>query len=268
MNIKEELRPSLVVTTYNWPEALTLVFDCILRQTYLPSEVIIADDGSDERTKAVIDQFRETAPFPVIHVWQEDLGFRAAEIRNKAISASSSEYIIIIDGDILIHPDFVKDHARRSRPGFFIAGGRILLSPEKTTELLDNRKNWLKKSELSWKQRLKLARVTWLSSLMYWYKAKNYRYGASCNMSFYRKDIEAINGFDEEFQGYGVEDFDLMLRFMNSGTRKRYLRFCALSCHLHHTYRGGGETVDANNRRLRHHEIMGTVVCRQGLCRL
>ena len=110
---------SLIVTTYNRPEALLLVLKSIEFQTLSPLEVIVADDGSDERTKNLISDFNLLSELEIIHSFQEDLGFRAAEARNKAISISKSEYIILVDGDMVLHPEFVADHFKNAKFGFF-----------------------------------------------------------------------------------------------------------------------------------------------------
>ncbi|MFM7720217.1 MAG: glycosyltransferase, partial [Sediminibacterium sp.] len=94
---------ALIIATYNWPQALQQTLRSVAHQTILPNEVLIADDGSDERTANLIQQFKEAHPtINIIHVWHEDNGFRLAAIRNKSISMAQSEYIIQIDGDIIL----------------------------------------------------------------------------------------------------------------------------------------------------------------------
>lgn len=213
-------RPSLVITTYNKPDYLHLVLQSTFVQTLPPLEVVIADDGSGEDTRRLVEKFRETAPFPVKHVWHEDRGFRAAAIRNRGFAVCESEYIITIDGDILLHPDFVKDHVRYAREGYFTSGGRINLKPELTEKMIKTEQLWVKFGDLALKKRLKLFRSSLPAKLFLHYKAKSYKYGVSANMAFWTKDIKVINGFDEDFVGYGFEDFDVMLRFMNAGIKK------------------------------------------------
>lgn len=243
-----------------------MVLQSTLVQTLLPLEVIVADDGSGEETRKVVDKFRETAPFPVKHVWHEDLGFRLAAIRNRGLAVCESEYILSIDGDILLHPDFVKDHVRYARKGYFTSGGRINLKPELTKELIGKEQLWVKYRDLTLKKKLKLFRNSLLAKLCLTYKAKSYRYGIGANMAFWTKDIKAINGFDEGFVGYGFEDFDVMLRFMNSGIKKQYLRFRALTCHLYHPYnRGTAESFDLNRRRFEANEANHVSYCEKGM---
>lgn len=265
----KSLRPSLVITTYNKPGYLHLVLQSSLIQTLLPLEVVVADDGSGVETRKLVEKFRETAPFPVKHVWHEDLGFRLAAIRNKGLAVCESEYVISIDGDILLHPDFVKDHMHYARDGYFTSGGRISLMPELTEKMIKTEQLWVKPDDLVLKKRSKLFRSSLLAKLFLNYKAKSYKYGAGANMAFWTKDIKAINGFDESFVGYGFEDFDVMLRFMNSGIKKQYLRYRALTCHLYHPYnRGTKESFNLNKERFEANEANHVAYCEKGIDKL
>lgn len=104
------MKTALLVSTYNWPEALDLIFRSLLKQKELPDEVLIADDGSGEATKKLIADFKAGSTLAVKHVWQEDHGYHKSKILNKAIAASEADYIIQIDGDCLMHPHFIHDH--------------------------------------------------------------------------------------------------------------------------------------------------------------
>src|SRR4029453_8718614 len=132
---ENQMRTCLIVTTYNWPEALHLTLASVARQTRRPDEKIGADAGSGPATRAVIDQWR-AAGLPLQHVWQEDEGFRLARSRNRAIAAARAEYILLVDGDMVLHPQFVADHVRCARPDCFIQGARPQLSAATTAQLL------------------------------------------------------------------------------------------------------------------------------------
>src|SRR3546814_319958 len=103
---------SLIVSTYNWPEALTCCLNSIAAQTVLPTEIIIADDGSTEETKNATVDWSKRTHIPLIHVWHADQGFRLSEIRNKAIQRAAHPYIIQIDGDIILDSNFIEDHLK------------------------------------------------------------------------------------------------------------------------------------------------------------
>ncbi len=119
------MKTSLIVTTYNWPEALELSLLSALNQKVLPGEIIVADDGSTDETRVLVEKIAVFSPVPIIYSWQEDKGFRAARSRNKAIAKSSGEYIILIDGDMVLEKRFIRDHLECAKPGHFIQGNAI-----------------------------------------------------------------------------------------------------------------------------------------------
>lgn len=121
---------SLLVSTYNWPRALYLCLDSVMQQTILPDEILIADDGSGMATRDVVKHFERISPVPVRHIWHEDRGFRVATIRNKAIAASTCNYIIQIDGDLILERHFVQDHILFAKPGCYVSGSRGIITPK------------------------------------------------------------------------------------------------------------------------------------------
>ncbi len=131
------MKLTLIITTYNWPESLLLVFESIKCQTILPYEVIIADDGSTKDTKNLINSLKKDLNLNIIHSWQEDIGFRASRSRNKAIFKSSGDYIVLIDGDMILHPEFINDHINNAQPSYFVQGSRVLLTQDNTKQALD-----------------------------------------------------------------------------------------------------------------------------------
>jgi glycosyltransferase involved in cell wall biosynthesis len=119
---------TLCITTYNSPNYLDLTLLSVLKQSILPQEVIIADDGSGEDTQHLIEHYKSIFPIPLLHCWHPDKGFRVAKIRNKAILTSHCEYLIFIDGDIVLHRHFIRDHVKNSKSQHFIQGSRVLVS--------------------------------------------------------------------------------------------------------------------------------------------
>ena len=132
------MRVSVIITTYNRPDALLLVLKSIENQTKLPEEVIVADDRSDDNTEKLITSYQESSSLNIIHSWQEDKGFRVAKSRNKAIAISNFEYIVLVDGDMILHTKFVQDHLDNAEPGYFIQGTRVLLTQNRTRQVLNN----------------------------------------------------------------------------------------------------------------------------------
>jgi len=224
---------SLIITTYNRPDALLLVLRSIEFQALTPDEVIIADDGSGNDTKAAICAFQKTSDLNIIHSWQEDNGFRAAKSRNKAIAKSSSDYIILIDGDMILHPKFIQDHVNNAESGYFIQGTRVLLTKNTTSKALKDMNIQFSFFSQGIQNRKNAIHSNFLSKLFS--KKKNYLRGIkTCNMAFFKKDCINVNGFNNDFEGWGKEDSEFIVRLLNSGINRKNLRFNALQFHLWH----------------------------------
>ena len=224
---------SLIITTYNRPDALLLVLRSIELQILTPHEVIIADDGSGDDTKDTILAFQKTSDLNIIHSWQEDNGFRAAKSRNKAIAKSSSDYIILIDGDMILHPEFIKDHINNAEPSYFIQGTRVLLTENATKDALRDMNINFSFFSQGIQNRKNTIHSNFLSKLFS--KKKNYLRGIkTCNMSFFKKDCINVNGFNNDFEGWGKEDSEFIVRLLNSGINRKNLRFNAVQLHLWH----------------------------------
>jgi len=227
------MKTSLIISTYNWPEALELVLKSVLKQVLLPSEIIIADDGSDIVTKKLIEKFKELFAIPLIHVWHEDSGFQKAIILNKAIAKSSGNYIIQIDGDCILHDKFIKDHVVKSEKGVYLHGARVNIKQKYLFELFENQQVNFNFGSKGIKKR---TRALYSKTLSDKYKkksqfSKKYR---GCNTSFFKKDFIAVNGYNEEFKGWGREDSELALRFHNLGLFSKRLRYNGIVYHIWH----------------------------------
>ena len=227
------MRISLIVTTYNRADALFLVLKSIKNQSCEPFEVIIADDGSNNLTKTIIDEFSETSNLNVIHSFQEDLGFRAAESRNKAIAKASGDYIILIDGDMLLHPNFIKKKKKNATKGFYIQGSRVLLSQIKTEKVLISKDISINVLNNGLSNKLNGIHSAFLAKF-FSTKSSFLKGVKSCNMSFYRKDCIKVNGFNGSFIGWGREDSEFVTRLFNNGVKRKNLKFSAIQFHLWH----------------------------------
>jgi len=234
---------SVLVTTYNWPEALEKVLLALAGQSVLPLEVIVADDGSGEQTRARIASIAQWYPVPLRHSWQPDQGFRAALSRNRAIAAATGEYVIMLDGDMVPHPAFIADHIAAARRGSFIQGMRVLTDATGRDRLLASDRTTLGFFEPGIRRRRHTLRLPWLAGLV-----ADVSEGASvkaiktCNQGWWRSDLVALNGFDERYEGWGREDVDLAVRAIRAGITRRSLRFAALAIHLYHPERHDGAT--------------------------
>ncbi|MET3653771.1 glycosyltransferase family 2 protein [Dyella japonica] len=267
-----DLKVSVVLLTYNWPQALERMLEGLARQTQLPYEVIVADDGSTEETAALVKRMAATFPVPLRHMWQEDRGFRAARARNRGIAASRGDYVILLDGDMLIHPHFIADHLMLAERGFFLQGGRIKATPEASQRLLAGEAPvfapWSEANfdEFDGTKRLYAFRAPPLAR----WKSRSRNGGRvmSCNMSFWRDDLLRVNGFDERMEGYGAEDRELAARLENTGLKRRALKWAALAVHLWHNSRSPPDVDDMslpNNRLFHETRTQGITWCERGI---
>lgn len=223
---------SLIISTYNWPRALYLCLDSVMQQSMLPNEILIADDGSGMETRDVVRHFEQISPVPVRHIWHEDRGFRVAAIRNKAIAASRCDYLIQIDGDLILQRNFIQDHLAFARPGHYVAGSRGMLTRELTQQVLDGTITSLSPLTKGVYCSNNVMRIPFISAF---YRMLSPAYNPrSCNMALWREDALRVNGYDEAFEGWGYEDTELGLRLKNSGIHQLRIKFRAVAFHLHH----------------------------------
>ncbi len=224
---------SLVISTYNWPQALELVLLSAKRQSTLPDEVIVADDGSGEETRNLIEGFQKDFPVPLHHIWHEDNGFQKSIILNKAIAKAKGDYIIAIDGDMIMERHFVEDHLALSEPNVFVYGKRVKLKESILSLMFRKKKIRFNFFSAGVSKRGRTLRIPYLADK---YEANDFRYGAvrGCNISFWRGDFIKVNGYNEEMTGWGKEDTELTHRFFNNGMLGKNVKYRAIAYHIYH----------------------------------
>lgn len=252
---------AVIISTYNSPDYLRRVMEGYRAQSRYPDELIIADDGSTDETARVVREFAASAPFKVQHVWHEDTGFRLAEIRNKAIAAATSDYVIFSDGDCIPHPCFVEDHGRAIRSGCFVTGKRMLLRKEISRDFAWSGTPhavacWLR-GQLTGGHHL--IRLPWLIR-----KKQGFKGLRGCNIAVFRSDLLAINGFNEQIVGWGREDTELVVRLLALGRTRLELPFSALVLHLWHPENSRNNLTE-NDRLLENVISSGTTRCEYGI---
>jgi len=235
------MKVSVIISTYNSPEWLEKVlwgYEC---QTYKNFEIIVADDGSDNATRSLVEKFETQAKLNIIHVWHEDRGFQKSEILNKAIQAATTDYLIFSDGDCIPRNDFVQVHAMKAAPGYFLSGGYFMLSME-TSKAITRRDiqngnafdvQWLKDHGLARTYKtLKLTSKGNLERFLNFVTPTKATWNGH-NSSGWKKDILDVNGFNEQMQ-YGGQDRELGERLINKGIRGKQIRYSAVCVHLDH----------------------------------
>ncbi|MBO5063504.1 MAG: glycosyltransferase [Campylobacter sp.] len=240
---------SLVVTTYNNEKYLEQVLKSIESLDYLPNEVLIADDGSGKNTANLISKFKQNFPCELRHIWHEDRGFRASAIRNKAINSAKSEYIIIIDGDMVLDRNFILDHLKFAKKNQILQGSRVVLNESQTVSIIRGGNVCEFKSFKSTRNAIlsKLIYKSWAIKLDFFNKKDFIKGIRSCNMSFYKSDCMAIGGFNESFIGWGREDSEFVARFLFNGGELRRMKFAGIAYHLYHA-ENSREMLESNHQ--------------------
>lgn len=250
------MRIAVIVTTYNRPDALTAALAGYQAQRDAEFELFVADDGSTGDTRHVVDEFKARAKFPVTHVWHEDQGFRAAAIRNRALAATRADYVVFSDGDCVPARHFVARHARLAERGWFVAGNRVLLSAGFTARVLRDQlpihewppgawlAAWAKRDINRWLPLVMLPDGAFRKSA-----PRRWEGVKTCNLAAWRDDLMRVNGLDEAYSGWGLEDSDLVIRLLHAGVKHKSARFAAPVFHLWHA-ENDRSRLPENQRRL------------------
>jgi glycosyltransferase involved in cell wall biosynthesis len=248
---------SVIVSTYNQPRHLQRCLLALGQQSHSDFDILVADDGSTEDTGKLVEQFARTSAVPVRHVWHKDRGFRKTQILNKAVFATRSDYLVFIDGDCVAHRDFVREHVNNAKPGHYLNGSLIrlnrLISDRLTKAAILGgqafRAGWLVRQgrrvdrrylrlSLSYELRSRLNRTS--PTKLYW---------LGSNSSCFRKDLVAVNGFDNRFS-YGFEDADFGRRLEMREVTPKTVRWTAILLHLWHERPWADPQIQAANRKL------------------
>lgn len=237
--LMKPIQISVIITTFNYPAALRQVLSGLAAQSDLKFDVVIADDGSDAETWQTIAAQRDALPYPIQHVWQPHRAFRAGTIRNQAVAYSSGDYLIFLDGDCIPRTDFIAQHRQLAKPGYFVAGHRVLLQEALTQRILTDEIVVQQLTLGDWwqlRRRRDCNRFLPHLSLPYWrhHAKKRWQGVKTCNLGVWRDDFIAVNGFDEAFIGWGYEDSDLALRLIRHQCYHRSGKFKTVVYHLWH----------------------------------
>lgn len=252
---------TLIVSSYNQPLILGQIINRLEKGSEIPSQVCIADDGSDERTSELISKLSKLSTLRIVHHWQEDNGFRKCRILNRSIIESNSNYIVFLDGDCLPHRHFVRDHKAMAEKGYFVQGRRCFIEEDQVNPLLQG-KTSLSRLMLSGKVSGLLKSFRLPKPIV---KVNRDMYGLlGCNLGVWKDDLLAVNGFDEDYEGWGREDSDLGARLYNRGLRRKMVYGRALVYHLNHP-ENKRDQLDENDRRLEATISSGKKRCSNGI---
>jgi glycosyltransferase involved in cell wall biosynthesis len=261
---------SVIITTYNRPDALSLVLRGLAAQNAKDFEVLVADDGSTPETAAAIDGLRPALNYELRHVWQTDEGFRAPMARNRAAAVARGAYLVFLDGDCVPLVDFIAMHRRLATEGWFVSGNRVLLGrafSERVAREQTPLWRWGTGQWMAARLSGEVNRLTPLLRLVDWSQPRGNWIGAkTCNLAAWRADFLAVNGFDEDFVGWGYEDSDFVQRLLNAGRRRRTTRWAVPVLHLWHRAQDRGRE-QANFARLEQTISSGAIRAGRGVDR-
>lgn len=263
---------AVIMTTYNAPRHLEVALAGLQIQTEKNFELHIADDGSTSETSEVVERFMERAPFPVVYSWQQDLGYRKTKILNESIRKAKADYFIFIDGDCVVHRDFISNHLKYRQKGYYLAGRRVELGPDFSARLTPdmvlrgalNRPNLgvalscIKKDSAYFHRSFPIYNPT-LRRLLKMEQVDDMK---GCNFSVDRESLFKVNGFDEDYEGYAREDTDLELRLQYLGLKIKSLKGLAIQYHVWHPRLPESEN---NKLKLKSTSTVINPVCRNGI---
>jgi glycosyltransferase involved in cell wall biosynthesis len=275
------VRISIIVPTYNRPDALRLCLKSLTRQSIAPSEVVIADDGSSSGTRDVVQEMQKSLQhvFPIKHVWQEDIGFRKPRILNEAVRQATGEYLVFIDGDCMAHRHFIRAHIEHSDPAAILGGKRVEIGEKLTEQLLkegtvlntfsprlilDSLAGNSRKVEEAIRIKNPLLR-----RLMHRDQITDDGIWG-CNFSLYKNLFMDINGCDEDFLDGSLEDNDLGIRVLNQGKKVRSVRGLAIVLHLWHpsSWSFEGDKYRYNHQIIERRIELKETTCKNGIRKL
>lgn len=261
------MKVSLIISTYNWSEALNLCLKSVLNQSVLPDEIIISDDGSTDETKLLIEKYQTISTVPIVHVWHADLGFRLSEIRNRSIKIAKHDYIIQIDGDIILHREYIKNQKEFAKEGVFLTGSRVLLLEKSTKKSISQGDIFFNCFSKNIKNRINAIYLPFINYFTYpksepidklIFKVRG------CNMSFWKKDLIEVNGYDESFTSWGREDSEIAYRLIKKGVRLKKIRLATIQFHLFHKEQNKSD-LNINDAILEKNKSKAVFYCKNGI---
>jgi len=255
---------SVIVATYNWPAALDLCLQSLKNQSFRDFEILIADDGSKEETRNLIQKYIQEFPIKITHLWHEDIGCRKTIIGNRAINSANGQYLIFLDGDCVVQPDYLQRHLSLAQKGYLVTGSRILLNQKFTQEILtEGYIDFSRLQKNSFFLRIQGSINKFLPLFIKFgngkwrnYKKFFWRRIKGCNMACWKEDALAIKGFDETLIGWGHEDADFIFRLENKGIIRKSGSWSTEVIHLFHKVRDQSNNDESTKRILEKVRLM------------
>lgn len=273
--MKNKLKISVIVSVYNDIEALSLIIDSLMTQTYKDFEIIISEDCNTVEMKEFVSNYQS---LNLVHIFQEDIGWRKNIALNNAIRKSKGNYLIFLDGDIIPYHNFVEMHYELAQEKHFLSGRRTELGPFFSSLIRHKKLSYrtLEKFYLFFFPFLIIDKARHAEEGFFLrpnsylerkinLKKKKKMMLVGCNFSCFKKDLESINGFDEDYLSPSVgEDVDLSWRFNHIGITYKSVRYIANTFHLFHK-RNWGSAFNQNNDMMNKKIKKKLFYCKNGL---
>jgi len=262
------MKVSVIISYYKALDNLKLILTGLQRQSDMRFEVIISEDDNNIETVDFLSKHEMDYDFPIVHLHQnEDLGFRKTMMLNKSIRASSTDFLIFIDGDYIPARHFVKSYISNAEIGYILWGRRVMLGEKFTTEIKEKKSISiinLTSILLSDSDKKKDGIYFPIQQL-----SLSTRGLVGCNWGIMKKHLEEINGFDEDYvHATAGEDSDIEWRLLANSLRKKSMRNKAIVYHLHHPRSYSRKGIDINKKLLQNKKDSGLIKCANGLEKL
>jgi cellulose synthase/poly-beta-1,6-N-acetylglucosamine synthase-like glycosyltransferase len=256
---------SLIISFYKRLDFLDLILKSLDIQSFENFEIIIAEDNNDPQTIDFVEIARRIHSFNIQHVSQKDKGFRKTEILNEAIIKARGEQLVFIDGDCTLHKHFMKEYSKAITDTHFCYGRRVFCSKKLTDKLLVSKE--IKNINII---QVFLNGGRSLGAGLYLPFKKNrdkqHRRILGCNWGIMKKNILAVNGFDEDYKRAGVgEDFDIDWRLKKTGLKVRSMKGKAIVYHLYHKPNYNALDTEYVERLMAEKKIIGNSFCVNGI---
>lgn len=228
---------AVIVSTFERPGHLERCLASLAAQRGVRSrfEVVVTDDGSRDETLGMLAAAVRRMPFPLTFTTHAHDGFRLARCRNEGVAASTAPYLLFTDGDCVLPPDHLAIHLRARRPRRVIAGDCIRLDASGTAMVdVASLQAGRFPRRLPGRELFRL-RLKGLRAKAYEACRTSMRPRLSGNnIGIWRSDYEQVNGFDEQYVGWGFEDRDLQHRLERIGVRVSSILLRTAPVHLWH----------------------------------
>lgn len=254
-------KTTLLIPTYNWPEALRILLETAMEQIRPPDEIVVADDGSGPETAELIREFAQKSSVPILHAWQPDDGFRLARSYNNGIAAASGDYIVCVNGDCFLDRHFIRDHLVFAQKNQFVGGTRVNIKPDRRDAILAGGNRHITPFSRGISKRLNAIRCRFLAAL----RPKG-GWMIGVNFAVWREDMIRINGFDEWHRGYGGDDLDLFLRLDHADVLRKKMGHYGIVYHFAHPL-ASREHRERIFKRLDETRVSRKIRCEEGLDR-